>query len=395
MGILRRFFSVDYRKALAAEAQGDFISAAKHYALCGERQKVADMHLAQARTETKVDDRIRCLRSALLFLEAADERRAMVLRLLGRALRDKVQSQPCDADERRELLEEAAATLESGESWEAAGDCFLELGDRNRAAAVYARAGLLERVEEVLSEQERDQGRVRREDSCFRDYELLLQGGQRDEAAAALRTCIEAAGQKGEYRRLLTALEGQLLTAGRVELAAGNGKLVLLGRYPVVIGRDADCDLQARGASVSRHHARLELSGAELLLADCESRNGTLLNGLRIGAALPLPEAGTLGLGEDCQIEFVVAAPQTIRLQVLRGLDQGVLALVSLVSVRVNTLLPDAPDVELSFSGGRPMAREARSGGQLSLNGARVGGAVQLIKGDSVSLGDRSLRVVA
>lgn len=394
MGFLRRIFSLDYRKALTAEAQGDFLTAAKHYALCGERLRVADMHLAQARAENRIDDRIRCLRSALLFMEPGDQRRPMVLRLLGRALRDKVATQPCDPDERRELLEEAAATLESGESWEAAGDCLLELGDRNRAANAYARAGLLERVEEVLSLQEREQARRRREESCFRDYELLLQGGQRDQAAEALRACVEAAEQKGEYRRLLAALEGRLLTAGRVEVEVEGRRLVLIGRFPVLIGRDVDCDLQTRGSGVSRHHARLELSAGQVLVSDCDSRNGTLLNGLRVGAPLPLPASATLTLSEDCQIELSVAGgpPLTLRLEVSRGLDNGVLALVSLAPVRLVEWIPGAPDVEISFGRGRPMARALTH--QLFLNGALAGGDVQLVRDDTVSTGGRSLRVL-
>ena len=41
MGLFRRLFSVEYRRALTAEAAGDFLAAAKSYALCGERLKVA------------------------------------------------------------------------------------------------------------------------------------------------------------------------------------------------------------------------------------------------------------------------------------------------------------------------------------------------------------------
>jgi hypothetical protein len=234
----------------------------------------------------------------------------------------------------------------------------------------------------------------RREDSSFRDYELFLQGGQRDQAADALRACLQAAEQKGEYRRLLAALEERLLTGGRVELEVDSRRLVLIGRFPVLIGRDLDCDLQARGAAVSRHHARLELGAGQVLVSDCDSRNGTLLDGLRIGAPLPLPASGTLALGEDCRIEFTVAERPalTLRLEVSRGLDRGTLALVSLAPLRLVEWLPGAPDVEVSFSNGRPMAC-ARTH-QLSLNGALAGGAVQLVRDDTLSAGGRSLRVV-
>ena len=48
MGLFRRLFSADYRHAVSAEAAGDFLAAARSYALCGKTEKVARMHLAQA-----------------------------------------------------------------------------------------------------------------------------------------------------------------------------------------------------------------------------------------------------------------------------------------------------------------------------------------------------------
>ncbi len=399
MGIMRRLFSVDYRRALAAEAQGDFLAAARHYALCGDRPKVADMHLAQARLEKRPEERIRALRSALSFLDAGDSRRAMVLRLLGGALRERVQREPCEPAERRELLLEAAALLEEGESWEQAGDCFLELGDQSRAANVYAKGGLVERVEEVLSQHEQAQGRLRREDTCFRDYELHLQGGERDDAAEALRACVEAAAQKGEYRRLLATLEERLLTSGRVELEAEGHALIVVGRFPLLIGREADCDLQARGSSVSRHHARVYPGeDGQLLIADCGSRNGTLLEGMPLGAPLPLPPAATVGLGDSCQLQLTLSQgedPPTsvVRVEVTSGMDRGRSLVVTTAPLLLAGALAGAPPLELRFTRGRPFVRALE--GRLSLNGALIGGEVQLIRGDVVTVAERSLRVVA
>jgi hypothetical protein len=135
----------------------------------------------------------------------------------------------------------------------------------------------------------------------------------------------------------------------------------------------------------------LELRANQPFVADCDSRNGTRLNGLRIGAALALPDSGTIGLGDDSDIAFS-QHQGTLRLEVRRGLDQGALAVVSLAPVCLDAVLANAPDLQLGFSRGRPTARCA---GRLSLNGAAVAGEVQLVKGDVVSVGDRSMRVVA
>jgi DNA-binding NtrC family response regulator len=55
----------------------------------------------------------------------------------------------------------------------------------------------------------------------------------------------------------------------------------------VVLGRDAECDLQLGTVSVSRQHARLDVRGDEARLVDLASRNGTYLDGERIAPQEP------------------------------------------------------------------------------------------------------------
>ena len=83
MSLFKRLFSSRYRSAVSAEAAGDFLTAARCYALSGEQDKVVDMHLAQARLETTPDDRIRELRIAQGFVAAGDSRRDMILLRIG------------------------------------------------------------------------------------------------------------------------------------------------------------------------------------------------------------------------------------------------------------------------------------------------------------------------
>jgi DNA-binding winged helix-turn-helix (wHTH) protein len=55
-----------------------------------------------------------------------------------------------------------------------------------------------------------------------------------------------------------------------------------------LVGRDRDCAIRLHSASVSRHHARIEVVRGQATLEDLESKNGTLLNreGVRQRTAL-------------------------------------------------------------------------------------------------------------
>jgi pSer/pThr/pTyr-binding forkhead associated (FHA) protein len=66
-----------------------------------------------------------------------------------------------------------------------------------------------------------------------------------------------------------------------------------------VIGREADCEVQVDVASLSRHHARLTVGPHQARVQDLKSKNGTFLNGERVGSAdgLPLREGDELRLG--------------------------------------------------------------------------------------------------
>lgn len=56
----------------------------------------------------------------------------------------------------------------------------------------------------------------------------------------------------------------------------------------ILMGRGEDCDFQLEHREVSRHHARLEHMGAQWLVTDLGSSNGTLLNGQPIAAHAPV-----------------------------------------------------------------------------------------------------------
>jgi diguanylate cyclase (GGDEF)-like protein len=75
----------------------------------------------------------------------------------------------------------------------------------------------------------------------------------------------------------------------RIHPASSIGQVVDLAGQSVVIGRDAECDLELPDDSVSRQHATLEPTDEGYLLTDLSSTNGTYVNDVRITARLLMP----------------------------------------------------------------------------------------------------------
>jgi hypothetical protein len=92
-------------------------------------------------------------------------------------------------------------------------------------------------------------------------------------------------------------------------------------------------------------------------------------------------------VGKHCVMRFE-AARGALKLEVLRGLDRGVMIVASAEPIAVE-------GAELRFVDGRPRLKPAIGAGAIDLNGVHAGGAVQLCHGDRVELGrDRAIEVV-
>lgn len=67
----------------------------------------------------------------------------------------------------------------------------------------------------------------------------------------------------------------------------------------LIVGRGRDCDLRVpddgEHLTVSRHHCLLFVDTPDVAVRDCGSRNGTYLNGVRIGGRAVAAPAGTPG----------------------------------------------------------------------------------------------------
>jgi pSer/pThr/pTyr-binding forkhead associated (FHA) protein len=78
---------------------------------------------------------------------------------------------------------------------------------------------------------------------------------------------------------------------------ADAGQEIGVEHFPFVIGRRSECDYSLALACISRRHCRITREGAEVLIEDLQSHNGTYVNGRRALKPLPLHHGDELCLG--------------------------------------------------------------------------------------------------
>lgn len=92
-----------------------------------------------------------------------------------------------------------------------------------------------------------------------------------------------------------TAIEAE--EASRGILVDGDGRRYPVPRRGLRIGRAPDNDVILDGSRVSRHHAVVSDTGAEFVLSDLNSTNGTRVDGLRVLGMQPLSVGITVTIG--------------------------------------------------------------------------------------------------
>src|SRR5262249_31778992 len=220
----------------------------------------------------------------------------------------------------KQVVREAAQLFADVGDHVGAGECHEFIGDELAAAEAYQRAGDVDKLENVLSREEQRRKLGSRVRDAFEEYQLARAAGERDRALEAIRQCAESPlppssatlsperhaelrRERASYQRLREELEAKLVADGTVVLRAGAAGQArerrYVGVFPLVLGRDAGCQLALRDAGISRQHAEVGVGDdARFWVRDHGSKNGTTLGGVRIADALPLADEGDLGLGE-------------------------------------------------------------------------------------------------
>jgi len=88
------------------------------------------------------------------------------------------------------------------------------------------------------------------------------------------------------------------------------GETIAIRRGKLLIGREEDCHLRPESEFVSRHHCVLLLDDYTLRIRDLGSKNGTFVNGRRVGSGETiLLHDDTISIGEMIgQIDLTPAA---------------------------------------------------------------------------------------
>jgi tetratricopeptide (TPR) repeat protein len=386
----KRLFSADYRRALAAEAAGDYDEAARAYALAGERARVAAMHLYRAERASSPEAHLAELRAAVRWADPDEADGRDMRRRIARAMHSWAKRAGIVSESDRQVVREAAALFTEVGDHAGAAECHELVGDELQAAEAYQKAGELERLESVLAREEVRRKAARRVQEAFEEYRLHLAGGDRDAALAAIKLCAESSAdaERSEYRRLHDALAAKMLGDGHVLIRSGGRDVTYAGVFPLALGREATCHVVLRDAGISRVHAEIAFSDGKFVLKDLSSKNGTTLGGVRMAPESPLLLSGNgeLGVGEVCLFSFD-AAPPLLRLTITRGLDRGRAVIAGPEALAVGDF------ADLRFVSGRPRLH-ARGGRSVSLNEVHAGSSVQLIRGDRVEVGGELLEVV-
>jgi DNA-binding winged helix-turn-helix (wHTH) protein len=76
-----------------------------------------------------------------------------------------------------------------------------------------------------------------------------------------------------------------------------------------VLGRDPEAAVWVNTSGVSRHHARIRVSGAMATIEDLDSKNGTFVRSERITGVIPLNDGDEIRLGLLVLLTFRIESP--------------------------------------------------------------------------------------
>lgn len=298
-----RFFGKGRHEAAAerAELRGDLARAAELWGLAGRLDEAARVMILRGDAEPAAGPRMQHYLQAIRTAPAehpvrkeARTKRALL------AVAVASSSGALSAAARHDLLEAAKELEEIGEATRAA-DAYRIAGDREGEARALTAAGDVEKLEALLAGEAEKDRRARERHDRAAEIEMLLQSGRRRDALAAAETLARTFPEERLFAERADSLRARRLV-GRVVKLAIEGKPVdvVLGD-DVVVGRTEGA-IRVASHAVSRQHLRVAREAGEAVVADLESRNGTLLRGVRLAGALAVGDGIEVELGGEVRV---------------------------------------------------------------------------------------------
>lgn len=188
----------------------------------------------------------------------------------------------------------------------------------------------------------------------------------------------------------LHALQGQLV-----------GLRLELGDETVTIGRDPGNQVILTSKRVGRRHAELRCEGAQYLLLDLNSRNGTFVNGERVTEPRLLRVGDQIAIADELFTLVEVAAPIAV-LEVVAGELAGrsyelgpeplAIGRGEACAMRLTSRRASRQHAELCADGQGFVLHDLGSQNGTFVNGVRLTAPQRLRSGDEIVIGDLMLR---
>jgi hypothetical protein len=322
-------------QARAAELRGDLAQAAVLFAEGGRMDEASRVMVLRGDGETDAAGRLRHYAQAVATAPEGSFAAAHATRKHASAVVDHAADVPMTATLRQDLTA-AARELEAIGEPERAAQAYARAGDVEGEVRALARAGEVERVDALLAEQQTRDRDARERRRASEEVELFVASGRRREAAALARTSHDAGVRDQGAEIVRKQASGGVV---RVVVRVGDRprELVVVLGDTLVIGRGPDANaggvIAVASAALSRSHVAVDRRGADFVVRDLGSRNGTTLRGLALAGEALVGEGLDLRLGREVPV----------RLRRARDLDGALAGALAVDVAGENYVVPLGP----------------------------------------------------
>ena len=144
-------------------------------------------------------------------------------------------------------------------------------------------AALRKELADMVSEHAQEQGW-----SFVGPVQVRFEGvGDLTTGVFRVRSSVVAAGVPAGPSVPAAEVDAAASSSARLELSGGpeTGRVILLDRRVLVIGRGVEADVRLTDTGVSRRHAEIRVDGDQVSVVDLASTNGTKVNGRAVDTA--------------------------------------------------------------------------------------------------------------